>query len=340
MNKRLIRIIVSLLVLVGLIFAGRQIRNDHYPLPVEPSPEWEPIVSSLDAQREAFFVNSDGTMLEAEIFIPNGGSDKKPAVVFTPGSGDSAYQNYGHGLVETYILDVFLQHDFAVLLVNKRGMGQSEGNYVKNSIEGRVEDIWSAVQSIQNHPKIDATNIGLVGHSQGGRVVTQAAADHEEIAFFISLACPTMSMRENAADNAYHSGICQGMRGEEIEAHIENQSNLIDLSIKIGNLTNFGFDARNMEYDPQLALQTVEMPGVFIFAENDDQVTPALNIERLETIFDGEVPLNLSTVIIDAASHRFLLVDNPCVSRINPEEKEQSAQLTEVLNAWLTEQGY
>jgi hypothetical protein len=63
-------------------------------------------------------------------------------------------------------------------------------------------------------------------------------------------------------------------------------------------------------------------------------------MERLGTIFDGEVPLNLNTVVIDAGSHAFLLVDNPCESWNNPEEKEQSAQLFEVLNKWLTDQGY
>jgi pimeloyl-ACP methyl ester carboxylesterase len=328
---------------IGILFAVKSIREAHYPIDIQPSAEWEPFVNALDVQREAFFVNNDGVKLEAELIIPNGGSDQKPAIVFTGGSGDGIYQNYAYGLVETYLLDQFLQHDFAVLLMNKRGMGKSEGNYVKNSIKGRADDVYAAVRTIQTHPQVDAANIGLVGHSQGGWVVTQAAAAHPDLAFFISLAGPTMTMRENAADNAYHAGVCQGMQDEEIEAYIEKRSNSIDLSIKIGNLTNFGFfgfDARNMGYDPRSALQTVQMPGLFIYGENDDQVTPAPNIERLEAIFDGEVPQNLSTVVIDAASHAFLLVDNPCESWNNPEELEQSAQLAEVLNSWLTEQGY
>ena len=343
MNKRIIKIIVGLLALVGLFFVGRQIRIDQYPLPVEPSTTWGPFINSLDAEQKSYFVNSDGTMLEADLFIPNGGSEKKPAVVFTPGSGDADYHNYSYGLLETYVLDVFLSHDIAVLLVNKRGMGQSEGNYVKNSIQGRAEDIWAAVQSIQTDPQIDADHIGLIGHSQGGWVVTQAAADHPEIAFFISLAGPTMTMKENAADNFYHFGRCQGLEGEELEAYIEKRLKKIDSSISIGKITDFGFpgfDARNMSYDPRNALKTVQSPGLFVYGEHDDQVTPAPNLDRMNEIFENDVPDNLSSVVIAGATHAFRLVDDPCNSWVNVEGQEQSEQLVEVLNAWLAEQGY
>jgi len=343
MKKRIAYGVISLLLAVGLYFGVKTIREDHYPLPIKPSETWEPFVSSLDVQHEAFFVESDGLKLEADLFIPNGGQEQKPAVVFTPGSGDSLYQNYAWGFVETYVLDVFLSHDFAVLLVNKRGMGQSEGNYVKNSIEGRAGDIYAAVESIKNHPSIDADNIGLVGHSQGGWVVVQAAAEHPNIAFIISLAGPTTTMLENSADNSYHEGRCQGMQGEELDGYIAERLRSVNLGISIGELTNFGmygFDARNMRYDPRKALQTVQTPGLFVYAENDNMVTPALNIERMEEIFDGNVPTNLNMVVIDGATHIFRLVDDPCESWENPEEQEQSGQLIEVLHTWLAEQGY
>jgi len=339
----MIKVVVGLLVVVGLFFSAKSVREEHYPLPVKPSTTWEPFISSLDAEQKSYFVNSDGIMLEADFFIPNGGSEKKPAIVFTGGSGDGIYQNYAYGLVETYLLDLFLQHDIAILLINKRGMGQSEGNYVKNSIQGRADDVYAAVQSIQTHPHIDADNIGLIGHSQGGWVVTQAAADHPEIAFFISLAGPTMSMRENAADNYYHFARCQGLEGEELEAFIEKGLKNVDLSISIGNLTNFGFfgfDARNMSYDPRNALKTVQSPGLFVYAEHDDQVTPAPNIDRMNDIFEGNVPEHFQIAVIQDASHIFQLVNDPCESWVNPEQHEQSGELSDVLHAWLAEQGY
>lgn len=343
MKKRITYGVISLVLVVGLFFGVKAIRKAYYSLPIKPSETWEPFVNSLDAQRKAFFVESEGLKLEAELFIPNGGQEQKPAVVFTPGSGDSLYQNYVWGFVETYVLDFFLSHDFAVLLVNKRGMGQSEGNLVKNSIEGRAGDIYAELESIKNHPRIDSDNIGLVGHSQGGWVVVQAAAEHPDIAFFINLAGPTTTMLENAADNIYHEGRCRGMQGEKLDRYIAKRLRSVNQGIAIGELTDFGmygFDARNMGYDPRDALQTIQSPGLFVYAENDNKVTPSLNIGRLNEIFDNDVPENFNMVILDRATHVFRLVNDPYESWENPEEQEQSEQLVEVLHAWLAELGY
>jgi pimeloyl-ACP methyl ester carboxylesterase len=340
--KKLTRtLVIALVVIVGFYFAWKYVRDEHYPIPIQPSESWEPYLSSLDAQRESVFVEAnDGTILEADLFIPNGGQEQKPAVVFTPGSSDSLYQNYSPGLIETFILDLFLSRDFAVLLVNKRGMGQSEGNYVKNSIEGRADDLYASVHFIQNHPSVDPENIGVIGHSQGGWVVAQAAGDHPDIAFFISLAGPTVTMRENSIDNQTHYAECQGMEGKDLDEYLAKSQKMIDISVSIGNLTNFGFfgfDARNMDFDPSDALLKVKSPGLYILAENDVLVTPALNIARMEEIFDGDIPAHFNTVVIGNATHGFRIVNDPCEIL---DEQPLSDELVEVLNTWLTEIGY
>ena len=341
MLKKISKLAVIVAVVVGAYFAWKTIKYEHFPAEVLPSASWEPFVNSLDAKRETFFVEAaDGTLLEADLFIPNGGTAQKPAVVFTGGSGDSLYQNYGDGLVETYVLDLFLPRDFAVMLVNKRGMGESEGNYTKNSIEGRADDIYAAVNFIQSHPNIDPENVGVIGHSQGGWVVAQAAGEHPDIAFFISLAGPTMTMRENALDNEYHYQLCQGTEGAAMDEALAKRNEKIDLSIKIGNLTDFGFfgfDARSMEYDPRASLQKVQSPGLYIFAENDALVTPAKNIERMNEIFDGNVPEHLSMVTITGGTHAYRVVNDPC-ERVT--DQPFADELDDVLNNWLTEIGY
>ena len=176
MKKQYAYILGGILLVAGLLYGAKLFRDEYLPVPVDPSPEWEPFVSTLDVQREYLFVDSDGIKLEAELFIPNGGREKKSAIVFAVGSGDLLYQNYSPGFVEKYILDLFLSRDMAVLLMNKRGMGLSDGDYTRNSIEGRAEDVYAAATQIMSHPQIDETRIGLVGHSQGGWVVTRAAA--------------------------------------------------------------------------------------------------------------------------------------------------------------------
>lgn len=341
--RRIAIIVIGMFAAVGLFTGGKSLRDEYYPVRVDPSSEWEPFISSLDIRHEAFFVVSNGTKLEAELFIPKGGTERKPAVIFAPGSGDSLYQNYAPGFVETYILNVFLSRDMAVLLVNKRGMGLSEGDYTRGSIEARAFDVYSAVQSIQSHPDIDETNIGLVGHSEGGWVVTQAASDHPDIAFFVSLAGPTTTRMEQAIDMYTHEAQCAGLVGEKREKYLTRRIRMTRIGTKIGEWTNFGllgFDARSMHFDPRNAIQTMQVPALFVYAENDILVTPALNIERMNEIFGGDVPDHIETTVIDGATHGFKLVESPCESRENPAKKELSEQLTATLHTWLAAQGY
>jgi hypothetical protein len=77
-----------------------------------------------------------------------------------------------------------------------------------------------------------------------------------------------------------------------------------------------------------------------VYAENDDQVTPQLSLDRLDELFDGNPPDNLTTVVIDDATHAFRLVDDPCDSWVNVAEQPRSEDLTMVLSNWLSEQGY
>jgi len=335
--------VIGLLLVVGLFYGGRSVYYEFYPVPKQPSANWEPFVSSLDAQRESFFVDVDGVRLEAELFIPNSGAEQKPAIVFAPGSGDALYQNYSPDFIETYVLDVFLSHDIAVLLINKRGMGASEGLYTDQSIEGRAEDVLASASAIQTHSRIDAEKIGLVGHSEGGWVVTYAAAQDPEIAFFINLAGPTIIRKEQAVDMYTFEAVCSGLEGAELDQYVEKRTNTTELGIKIGKVTNFGllgFDYRSMSFDPRESIKNVKSPGLFIFGENDILVLPDKNIERMNKIFAGNIPDNLTMSIAKKATHSFRIVDAPCDSWKEPSQYDTSDEVVVILDNWLAELGY
>jgi len=329
---------------VGIFFLARSIYQGHYPITVEPSSTWEPYVQSLDARRESLEVEADdGTRLGAELFIPNGGAERKAAIVWTPGSSDGAYHDYAWGLIETYVLDVFLSRDIAVLLTNKRGVGESEGNWLRQGIEGRAEDVYAAVRALQAHPAVDADRVGLVGHSQGGWVVQQAAAEHDDVAFWISLAGPTTSVWRNAEDNRWHIYRCEGYEGADLDAKVQSSMRMPRLGYNLGKWTRFGSWYRDyliLDFDPADALRSVQSPGLLVYAENDDQVTPQLSLDRLNELFDGNPPEHLTTVVLEDATHAFRLVDDPCESWVDVPDQPQSEELVQTLNDWLAAQGY
>ncbi len=70
------------------------------------------------------------------------------------------------GLIEE--VQGLLEQGYAVLYCNKRGLGESTGNWKKNSFQGRADDAYAAVSYLKSLPFIDGNRIGISGHSQGG----------------------------------------------------------------------------------------------------------------------------------------------------------------------------
>ena len=121
-------VIAILLVAVGIL-AYRYDRPGEIPsFYYQAAPVWEASVTSPDIQRENLFIQSGKVQLEADLLIPAGGNENKGAVIFIVGSGPVPYQAY-FGITQKYVQDVFLPRDTAVLYVNKRGVGKSEGNW-------------------------------------------------------------------------------------------------------------------------------------------------------------------------------------------------------------------
>ncbi len=338
-KKTIVMLVVAALMVVAAVLAYRA----DQPAKVAPNPEWEASVSSPDLVREKFLVESGDLKLEAELIIPVGGREVKPAAIFAPGSGDSLYQNYAQGVVETYVQDVFFPRDMAVLYVNKRGMGQSEGNWLHNDFQGRADDVYAAVQYLQEHPSIDPDNIGLIGHSQGGWIVSLVAAQHDDVVFFISLVGPTTTVEEQMEDIYENDLRCQGYEGAELERRTTRHLNKTRFGASVGRVIPIGvigFDAGIIDYDPRQALQTVSSPGLLVFGENDVLVPAYQNLARFDEIFDGDPPEHLTTAVIDDATHGFRLVDSLCTSWATSLTLPLSEELTAVLQDWLTGQGY
>lgn len=305
--------------------------------------QWEASVDRPGIQREHFFVRSGEVDLEADLLNPVGGRKKKPAVVWSGGSGDSPYQNYRRTrIIETYVQDTFLPRDMAVLLVNKRGLGQSEGNWKHNDFQGRADDLYAAVQSLRRHASIDPDSIGLIGHSQGGWIVTLAASQHQDVAFFISLAGPTTTVWEQIEDTSESQHHCEGLAGADLAKQVAEDMKWTRIGASLGKalpLGELGFDARIMDYDPRQALRAVHQPGLLVFADHDALVPADQNLARLAEIFGGKPPENLDTAVIPDANHVFRAVSE-CTTSGEWVSAPLSKDLSQVLQAWLSRRGY
>lgn len=337
------KIVIGLLVVlvVGGVYALAFAPTDDLPF----DPAEVPVIVPGDmpeVERLPVTVNSGDVNLEAELIIPQGGRDLKPAVVFSPGSSASHFHDYSPGFIATFVENVFLPNDMAVLLVNKRGIGASEGRWQQNDIQGRADDLYAAVRFLQDHPAIDAGQVGVIGHSQGGWVVQLTAAQHDDVAFFISLAGPATTVAEQIEQSSRNGFVCDGLDSAAVERKVNSHMRTIRASAAAGKVIPVGelaFMAGILDYDPRSALQTVEAPGLLVFGESDILVPVAENQARLDELFPDGLPANLSAAVMAGSTHGFHLVPDPCTGWVDSQTMPFSAELVETLDAWLVGQG-
>lgn len=332
-KKRVLLVVLSLLVLglgFGFVF-GNSIPH------LDPSEEWENYIKQATFTKEKLEVENDGYQLEVELFIPEGGADIKPVVIFAGGSGSGIYQDYSGKFVTEVILEYFHGRDMAVVLYNKRGLGESEGNWHHNDFEGRADDVGAIIDVVKTHNKVDSSNIGVSGHSQGGWIAPLVASKRDDVAFWIAYAGPATSYEEQIEDLHETFYACDGLTEKEIESKIKLKLFITNIASRIGNVIpigDIGFDAEIIDYDPADMLLELDVPGIFLFGENDPLVDPTRNANALERIFGDELPMQIEAIYIPSADHSFRVVDDMCVSFEESLQQQFAPELFEQLDLW------
>ena len=141
------------------------------------------------------FVNAGaGIKLAGTLSIPDG-VGPFPAAVLISGSGPTTRDEdvTGHK-VFLVLADAFNRRGIAVLRYDKRGVGESAGNFGTATIADFASDAASALAFLRSRPEIVADHVGLVGHSEGGYVAPMVAARDPSVRFVVLMAAPGMRL--------------------------------------------------------------------------------------------------------------------------------------------------
>ena len=87
------------------------------------------------------------------------------------------------------------QHGYGVLLFDRRGEGESEGDPNLLGWEG-TRDIEAAIAFLKARPDVDDARIGGLGLSVGGEMMLQEASENEELKAVVSEGAGIRSVRE------------------------------------------------------------------------------------------------------------------------------------------------
>lgn len=114
-----------------------------------------------------------------------------PAVLLITGSGA---QDRNESLMQhkpfLVLSDYLTRRGIAVLRVDDRGIGGSTGKAAESTSLSFVKDVLAGVSFLKSRPEVDGTQIGLLGHSEGGLIAPMAAAQSKDVRFIVLLAGP------------------------------------------------------------------------------------------------------------------------------------------------------
>jgi len=120
--------------------------------------------------------------LAGMLFAPGSGGPF-PAVVVIQGSGTSRRDNGWYLSLAHYLQD----RGVAVLLPDKRGSEQSEGNWREASFGDLATDTLAAVRFLRSQKQVPVSEIGIVGMSQGGWIAPIVAVESPDVAFVVDV---------------------------------------------------------------------------------------------------------------------------------------------------------
>jgi uncharacterized protein len=208
--------------------------------PKRPFPYHEEAVSY---QNEAAGITLSGTLTMP---TPNGCF---PVVILIAGYGpnDRDYTLMGHKRF-LVLADHLTRKGLAVLRFDKRGVGKSTGDYAAATSRDFADDVLAGIEYLKTRNDIDSTNIGLIGHSEGGMIASMLAAESKDIAFLIIMAGVMQTDADNWAAQTGKQLHADGASKEllardrtlrtQIFTIVQQESNIDVAKIKLQNLMN------------------------------------------------------------------------------------------------------
>jgi len=140
--------------------------------------------------RETTYKSGD-IEIAATLLMPSG-KGRHPVAVLIQGAGESSRKN----LWALQIGEHLASRGIAAFLPDKRGSGDSGGDWKKASFDDLASDIQEAVIFLSRLPEINADAIGVIGLSQGGFYAPIVANQSEAVAFVGAVSASAMPFSE------------------------------------------------------------------------------------------------------------------------------------------------
>ena len=268
-------------------------------------------------QEEVLIINRvDSIVLSGTFTYPHDGGKHK-AVVLISGSGPQNRDSEIMGHKTFHVLaDYLTRNGTSVLRVDDRGVGKSGGTFANSTSLDFARDVKSAVEYLKG--RSDVSEIGLIGHSEGGAIAPMVASECSDVSFIVLMAAPGVTGREIIVTQSEHIYAASGMAPEQIGKVMEVNKAMMNLVTPdkdvaiiekelydlIKNLTGSAVTDQEIKrqiaqvttpwmryflnHDPRLVLAKVKCPVLAINGTKDLQVASKTNLDAIYLALTGE----------------------------------------------------
>ncbi|MCM0151112.1 alpha/beta fold hydrolase, partial [Photobacterium galatheae] len=267
------------------------------------------------AHAEPFQLRHDGKRLSGQYLPPLGQNTPSAAVLFVHGDSAMPYDANGY---YPLIWQTLRQQGIAVVSWDKPGVGDSEGNWLAQTMAQRQQEVLAVAKWVQETHGIAPQRTGLFGFSQAGWVVPALAARDDRFGFAIGVGFATNWVEQGR----YYTRIQHSQNGAS-PAQIAEQLRLFDAEIAFLRTgpayaeyvsragedamspERFTFVMKNFLTDARQDYQRIRIPTLLLWGEDD------LNVDaRYEYQFWQHQPHpKVTTALLRQASHGLLNSD-------------------------------
>lgn len=278
-----------------------------------------------------------------------------PVVIVTHTS-NAATRDFG---VYQHLANVLPPNGIAVLLYDRRGSGDSTGDFETASFFDLAIDAQTTINYLKLRSDIDPKHIGVWGMSQGGWIAPLVASNSTDIAFVVAVSAVGVTPAEQMNFSAEYELREKGFPEEEIEQMLELRG-LVDkyyhgkadrsrvqkkldllcketwfplayLDVSLPKDPTVEKWYQEMDFDPLPIIQKIDIPVLLLYAERDPWVPIAESIARWREYG----PKDLSIHQIKDANHFMISIAH---SGIRGDEGPLVEEYSEILTRWLKQQ--
>ena len=328
--------------------------------PTKPYPYREDEVAF---RNEAADVTLAGTLT-----LPKG-AGPFPAALLIAGSGpydrDESISNHKPFLV---LSDYLTRKGIAVLRYDKRGAGKSTGSADRATTLDLAGDAQAGVAFLKTRKEIDASRLGLIGHSEGAIIAPYIASHSKDLPWLVLLAAPATKGQDTLLNQSELIGRAGGLSDAQLVASLTFDKAAYDLvreepnpGILTGKLNDLVKESgltsaippaalepqlRMMsspwfrfflDYDPIPNLEKTKCPVLALYGQKDLQVPAKTNLPLLQKALREAGNQDADIRQLAELNHLFQHAYSGSPAEYAAIEETFAPEALEIISGWLSQ---